>query len=123
MSDIEDDSPQAWLAHYGVRGMKWGVRRRYNEKQGNRVRRLDRVAKGKGSAGDKLKALGESSLLELAANGGLKNTARIHSEATKKHLQRVNSGKKKAADLLIIAGNLSLGDVLAGGRDKYRKAK
>jgi hypothetical protein len=53
---------------------------------------------------------------------GLKNTAKYHSEITKEHIDRVEKGEKKVRDFLIMAGTLSVADVLQGGRDKYRNA-
>lgn len=113
---------EAVIAHFGVKGMKWGVRKTYNQRQGARVARLDRVASGTGSRGDKIRALAETSAAELVVNKGLKNTARKHSDATKAHLIRINTGKAKTLDLVQMYGSMSVGDLINAGRDKNRQA-
>lgn len=52
------------LVHYGVKGMKWGVRRE------ERLQRASRVAGGTASRGEKLREFNRTSGLEFARAGG-----------------------------------------------------
>jgi UDP-N-acetylenolpyruvoylglucosamine reductase len=119
MSDT-DLTPEEWLAHFGVRGMKWGVRKKYNERQTKKIDSLKRVADGKGTARDKLKALSGSSAAELVANKGLKNTAKKHAEVRQAHLDRINKGEAKTSDLVRMYGSMSTVDLINAGRNKNR---
>jgi len=119
MRDL-NQTPEEFLAHFGVRGMKWGVRKKYNERQQKIVNRDKRVAEGKGSTLDKVKAIGGSSVAELVANRGLKNTAKKHAEKRQDHLDRINNGEAKTRDLVRLYAGVSAVELLNAGRDKNR---
>lgn len=59
------DNPEDYeLVHYGVKGMKWGVRKE------ERLQRVNRVAGGTASRGEKLREFNRTSGLEFARAGG-----------------------------------------------------
>ena len=66
-----------FLAHYGVKGMKWGVRRTQRQLDNLRYQSdsLKRVSKGKGKLQDKAVAANTLSLLNVAAGRGVKGAA------------------------------------------------
>lgn len=98
MSDT-DLTPEEWLAHFGVKGMKWGVRRQ------QRLDRLNRVAEGKGSFRDKAKVLlTETSQASLARNHGLKGAARARAQGLDARKKRIEAGQAKVSDLLALHG-------------------
>ncbi len=92
------------IEHFGVKGMKWGVR------QQERLVRARRVASGKGDAFDRLAVRSTNSLISNLRNphDTQKLAARnvISLQARKK---RMNAGKTTTADMLEKFGLLRLG--------------
>lgn len=105
------------LAHYGVKGMKWGVRKARTGDLNVRASRLERVAAGKGSVRDKVVSLGGSSLHNLAVNRGLKNESRRRAANYRAQEKRLATGKAKALDVLKAYGTVSVYG-LAGAANK-----
>lgn len=102
------------LAHFGVKGMKWGVKKAYTERITKKTDRFDRVASGKGSFGDKARTLATTSTHDLAAGRGLKGAASIRSARDKAHLDRINNGHAKLKDVLRMVGTVSNRDIGKG---------
>lgn len=104
MTDISRD---AALAHFGVKGMRWGVTKgaAYNihtRKVGGEVARLNKVVKGKAGKMDKtITALDSPLLLNKKVAG--KRSAKL-----KAHLDRLESGQAKTSDILKMYGGVSL---------------
>jgi hypothetical protein len=110
-----------YLEHYGVKGMKWGVRKRYLEKRDKIASRQERVASGNASLRDKAKVALTTSNVDLVKGKGLKGAAALRAERERAHMDRVNNGRENAMDVLKRHGLTSIADIVAGGRDKYRK--
>lgn len=91
-----------FLAHFGKKGMKWGVK---NEA---RLQATKRVAKGKGSYKDIAKVSMRESSLSLARNKGLQGAAAktaMKQEALKK---RILKGEATTRDFLNNWGSVTI---------------
>ena len=117
-----EEDVHEFLAHVGVKGMKWGVRRQRSavakakaraknpDRMGNRnnksvQRRVDvlrRVAGGKASKMDIVKQLAfNTTLVELAYEGGsLRGVAAGRLDRAQKSQKKIKAGKKRTTDLL-----------------------
>lgn len=105
------------LAHYGVKGMHWGVQKARTGDVARETAVLDRVASGKGSALDKVHALAGSSALRLVKSGGLKNESARRSESLKAHSERLATGHAKVSDILAAYGTVSLLSLVRSVKD------
>lgn len=101
--EIED-----FLAHYGVSGMKWGVRRAALTKENRRMESLKKVSEGTAKSGDRLRV----GLLRSK-----KSASKQLSKAVERE-KRVESGKAKARDIFALYGTLSAGDLMVQGKAK-----
>lgn len=121
MSDENFD----FLAHYGVKGMKWGVRKRAKDRvkraNSNRLAKrsesLKRVSEGKGSIRDKAYALSTISSGKIIANKGFKNAAAEKASRLSDRNERVKSGKTTITDKLDAALFTTPIDVLRARKD------
>jgi hypothetical protein len=104
---MTDISREEALAHFGVKGMRWGVTKgaSYNinkRKVGGEVARLNKVSKGTAGKGDKVVTALQSPLLlnkKMAGN---------RSDKLQAHLDRLESGQAKTSDILKMYGNASI---------------
>lgn len=84
------------IKHFGVKGMRWGVRR------DNRIARLERVGSGHGSRSDKVRvALGEVSTKSVSTHGSVAGAARN------------KAANMRARDARAAKGTATLMDVIA----------
>ena len=91
-----DEELDDFLAHYGVKGMKWGVRRA-KKKQGT-IDSLRRVSKGKGNFEDEATAITKVSGIDLIRGRGVKGAAGIKADRMQRRLdtgQARNAERKK----------------------------
>lgn len=95
------------LIHYGVKGMKWGVRKAHTGTLNKGASRLERVASGKGSLRDKIGAAGTSSVYGLAKRG-LKGNSAFRAEKLRAEEKRLATGKAKVRDVLRAYGSANL---------------
>jgi hypothetical protein len=122
----DPDKPTAEeLAHYGIRGMKWGVRK---GGLGSRVRgaladhdqqniaRLTRMKEGRSiGPGEKL-----GRAATVVGNFGTKRANKdLSKQITKLEAQkkRAETGKLKARDILTFVGKVNLGDLIVSRQD------
>lgn len=109
------------LAHYGVKGMKWGTRRGITDVHLNKVNkittRLDKVADGTATRRQKIGTALYTPIPQLVTSG-LKGSAKENSEFLKGHASRVANGEKNARDFLMLYGSVSLTDLAKASRRK-----
>lgn len=89
-----NDNTDAFLAHFGVKGMKWGVRR---EKHLNSIKR---TAEGYGSFKDKFVAVNSVSAIDLVRGKGFQGALRMKISELEDRKARTAEGKRIAGDLL-----------------------
>lgn len=100
------------LEHSGVKGMKWGVRRKQKRtaRQQKRIDRVRRVAGGTGSKTDKF----VSSMIVVPGFRGIRGATRgaqLHLNALQKEKDKILAGKAKAKDLLNKAYGINMRDL------------
>lgn len=106
------------LTHYGVKGMKWGVRKGRTGDLHLRAMRNERVAAGKGSLVDKAVTLGGSSVANLVVNRGLKGEAARRAADKRGQIERLATGKAKATDIIRAYGTISVSSLALSGHKK-----
>ena len=94
------------LEHFGVKGMKWGVRR------DRRAARLARVGRGEGGIRDKTRALANVNAVDLVRGRGLRGAAARRSERQIDRNRRVREGEASARDLLTYFGSTRITDLI-----------
>lgn len=104
----EKNPPGGDLTHYGVKGMRWGVKKARTGQLNGRAARNERVASGKSSLLDKAVTLGGSSTARLITSGGLKKEAARRAASKRAQIERLSTGKSKATDILRAYGTTSL---------------
>lgn len=113
-----------WLAHHGVKGQKWGVRRaekraakgpnrlgnRNNKRAQRNIDRVARVASGKGSATDKARAaLFDVPLADIIAEGGsIRGGAANKLDRAQRVQAKIDRGKANATDILNRIGGVDI---------------
>lgn len=130
MNDVQTDD---FLAHYGVKGMKWGQRKQ------SQADTLRRVGSGNSSTADKVRAVGGMSTLDVMRGGGnvkkaaTKKADRIQGKINKNDAKRdardatrekanaaradaktkrtFTDGKKIAADVVLTGGLVTARDI------------
>ncbi len=112
---IDNWSPP--LAHYGTKGMHWGVRKARTGDVEKITKRLDRVAKGEGSLRDKVVAVGGAKAPKLLARNGLANEAARQSAELKAHSERLSTGHATAKDILQAYGSTSILSIIKSRKD------
>ncbi len=96
---------EEYLEHFGKKGMKWGVRRQ------RRLDQMNRVAKGKGSRGDKVREALSISTSDLAKGRGLRGGVAVKAARVTARRDRIRSGKATAGDVLAHVGTTRLIDL------------
>lgn len=100
---------EAALAHFGVKGMKWGVRKQKN------LERVQRIAAGKASIADTLRFSANVTIPELVRNkGSLKKAAAGRAAILSAQKKRIQSGNHTKLDVLDRAINTPVIDLIRG---------
>lgn len=102
------------LAHVGVKGMKWGVRKAYVTRLSKGAASLDKVASGKASAGRKGLVAYNSSAKDLIRGRGVSGAAALQRDRLQQHIDRVSEGRSTAKDVIIMFGAVSMSDIVKG---------
>ena len=109
-----------YLAHYGVKGMKWGRRKGSLssrarqvgvEKKTKGIESRERVLSGKSSFGDKVAAGSTLSAAKVLKNKGIKNAIASDLARDKATRSRLQSGKATTRDKIEVAMNVSILDL------------
>lgn len=108
------------LIHYGVPGMRWGVRKARTGNLGTRAARAKRYASGESKkAGGMRRAIDTASALQnygindLVKGRGLRSAAKRHAQVYEAERKRLALGEATAKDILKAYGNQSI--FLIGG--------
>lgn len=114
------DEDETFLAHYGVPGMKWGVRKARTGNLGTRAARAKRYANGSTKLIDRASAIGNYGLNDLVKGRGLHTAAERHAKVYEAERKRLAKGEATAKDILKAYGdtaiNLSIYAPLEVGR-------
>lgn len=120
---LSDEAIDEYFEHHGVKGQRWGVRRaekraasgpdrfgnRNNPQQQRRVDRVKRVASGKASTGDMIKAgLLQIPLADIVAELSVSGGAKRSLERSKRTQNKIMVGKKNATDILLRANGIDI---------------
>lgn len=115
-----EEKVDAFLAHYGKKGMKWGVRRgslrdraagaTIDRRRGYKEASY-RVAKGTGSLKDKVRVGARMSAGELILNKGLKNSAQKRYDSLVAQEGRLKAGKETIRDKVSMYAGTSLAEL------------
>lgn len=98
-SNMSDDEIDTYLEHYGVKGMKWGVRRERRASTFNRARQKD------GPRVSKVKAGLTTGPIDLVKGRGFRGGAERKYQRLTSRNARVQSGKSSAMDKLKYYGS------------------
>ena len=99
-----------FLEHFGVAGMKWGVRRN------RRANTLAKVGRGEGTKGEKLRAYSQLSPLDIAKGRGLRGGARVRGNRQLQRNARVKAGEGSVRDKLAFVGGSRYQDIFPTGK-------
>lgn len=100
----EEAEIEKFLQHFGVKGMKWGVRKAYASRVSTRADQLERVSKGEGSAKDKF-------VSPLS-----KKQAAKQAQTLRERADRLENGRATVRDLLAFYGGVNISDVMQARR-------
>lgn len=102
---------EAYLEHFGVKGMKWGVRRE------RRVQALERAAKKGGPVISKVRAFpiwgpGAIGPIDFAVGRGIRGGSARKARRIRGQLKRRNQGKSTALDIIKRYGSTRVLDLI-----------
>jgi hypothetical protein len=114
---IHSESPNSdALVHYGVKGMKWGVRKARTGQLADFARVHEKVAAGKGTLVEKHFALSTNSKTGMVRRG-LKAQSAISAKNARDEIERLSTGKAKVKDILRAYGSANVHDIIRSRRN------
>lgn len=127
MSDTDLTPQEEWLAHYGVKGMRWGVKKARTGDLGTRAARAKRYASGESKkAGGMRRAIDTASAInnyrinDLVKGRGLHSAAERHAKVYEAERKRLATGKATRTDLLKAYGTTTLLALQSPGSEAIR---
>lgn len=113
----QQNPPRGDLAHYGVKGMKWGVRKARTGNLDRHAKPLERVAAGTGGKRDKVYASLHTPLKGIAKQG-LRKAAGAEASKARAEIDRLANGKATTGDILRAYGSVTLAQIIGSTRTK-----
>lgn len=113
---VENVDVNDFLEHFGVKGMRWGVRR------DNRANTLVRVGRGQGTKSQKVRAALTTSPLDIVKGRGLKGGALRRGQRQLARNSRVRSGEASVKDKLAYYGGSRYQDIIPTGKARSNTA-
>lgn len=110
-------TPGEALAHYGKKGMKWGVRQQYASRRASSAASVQRVGEGKGNAKDIVRTIGNVRGIDIVRRNGIKKRG----DKLAAHAQRMKDGKATTLDNLRFVGTVRMTDIVKGKNPKTFK--
>lgn len=108
-----DTPEEVLLAHYGTKGMRWGVRKQ------QQLAKATRIAEGTANRRQKVGYALTTPVARLVAGGGnLKKIAKREQNKLEEQKRRIDLGKSTVADKLDIIGQTTIIDVVRAARKK-----
>lgn len=103
---IADEEVEDFLEHFGIRGMKWGVRR---ERRNQALARASRPGAG---IATKVRAFREENIIDLVKGRGIRGGARIRRARLSGRAARIKAGKGSARDIIVHFGSTRVVDLI-----------
>ena len=101
---------EVYLEHFGVKGMKWGVRR------DRRAQTHAKVGRGEGTRGERLRSAVQIGPKDFIKGRGLQGAARIKGARQLERNARVRSGQGSVRDKLAYVGGTRYQDMFPTGK-------
>lgn len=101
---------QSYLRHYGVKGMKWGVRRaqRRTERQQKHLDAIKKGTRSDATRSERFKASMKVPIGDLIAGRGVQGGSKRALDRAAKTQSQIQAGEKKAKDILLRAGGVNV---------------
>jgi hypothetical protein len=106
---------EEFLEHFGIKGMRWGVRRQ------RRNQALARAAKGNAGVLTKVRAFREENIIDLVKGRGIRGGAKIREKRLRERIQRLKAGKGSARDIVVHYGSTRMVDLIPVRRKNEKK--
>lgn len=112
-----EESSQDEIIHYGVKGMKWGVRKARTGNLNQHATKLERAAAGPGSKRATTYAALHTPLSSIRKQG-LRKAAASEAKKSRAEIDRLAKGKATAGDVLRAYGSVTIAQLIGSARTK-----
>ncbi|ASU04006.1 hypothetical protein SEA_MAYA_10 [Streptomyces phage Maya] len=106
------------LKHYGVKGMKWGVRKARTGDLNLQASRHETIARGEGTKMQKISATLNTPFKKLLVKDGVKQHAAERAKDLRGQERRLATGKAKTSDILKAYGTVSISSLALAAHKK-----